>query len=359
MLTQTRSWLSLPRVLALILCSFLLAACSHLSGDSSGTTLLADACSGNRFLMRFGCSVDRVQSAAQGGNADAQYALGYMYYYGIGTVQDRSTGRMWIQRAASQGQPLAQRAMRLLARGQHPTSGSGGGGGGSTSIHQPKADVAQMNTQKPTSSMKSHLPAYGKSKKKPVLDVLKREPDTKSSEEAIKPSTTQPTSQLNNPTRTQRMASQTESHDRHFSRVKKTSHMAQQQTTTPQPTRVSDKPMAAATEKAMPAGQNMTAVEQAMLQVPSNSYTLQLMGSHDLKAVKSFIRRHRLAGQVQYYEANFNDRPWYMLVYGDYASIMQARTAIANLPPALRAMHPWVKSFKIVQKEIEYRKIVS
>jgi TPR repeat protein len=36
------------------------------------------------------------------GNPDAQYGVGYMYYYGLGVAQDTEVGYFWIQRAANQ-----------------------------------------------------------------------------------------------------------------------------------------------------------------------------------------------------------------------------------------------------------------
>lgn len=36
------------------------------------------------------------------GNPEAQYAVGYMYYYGYGVTQDKDVGYFWIQRAADQ-----------------------------------------------------------------------------------------------------------------------------------------------------------------------------------------------------------------------------------------------------------------
>src|SRR3990167_5127501 len=74
-------------------------------------------CSTNVYLAKYGCSLERVQVAAENGSADAQYALGYMYFYGIGTVQDKQTASLWIQRSAAQGQPLAKKAWTLINTG--------------------------------------------------------------------------------------------------------------------------------------------------------------------------------------------------------------------------------------------------
>jgi TPR repeat protein len=45
---------------------------------------------------------------------DAEYAIGYMYYYGQGVIEDKKRGRMWIARAASHGEPRAITAMTVL-----------------------------------------------------------------------------------------------------------------------------------------------------------------------------------------------------------------------------------------------------
>ena len=57
----------------------------------------------------------RLLPEAERGNADAQYAVGYMYYYGKGVYEDRDKATYWIQRAASQRQPLAVAALSALA----------------------------------------------------------------------------------------------------------------------------------------------------------------------------------------------------------------------------------------------------
>lgn len=42
---------------------------------------------------------------------EAQYAVGYMYYYGYGVKQNQSLGIRWISRAAANGDPRAQSAL--------------------------------------------------------------------------------------------------------------------------------------------------------------------------------------------------------------------------------------------------------
>ncbi len=78
----------------------------------------SSVCTSNAFLQKYQCSFTRISQAARAGDPDAQYALGYLYYYGIGATQDRQTGLVWIRKAASQGQPVAQQALKALSTNQ-------------------------------------------------------------------------------------------------------------------------------------------------------------------------------------------------------------------------------------------------
>ncbi|MCW8410018.1 sel1 repeat family protein [Legionella sp. PATHC035] len=59
----------------------------------------------------------RLKPIAERGQPDAQYAVGYMYYYGKGVVEDRKKAWFWINAAANLGQPDAKEAVRILASG--------------------------------------------------------------------------------------------------------------------------------------------------------------------------------------------------------------------------------------------------
>ncbi len=55
------------------------------------------------------------------GKPEAQYAVGYMYYYGYGVPEDDESGLFWMTKAAEQNYPPAIRALQLI---QHPTAAS-------------------------------------------------------------------------------------------------------------------------------------------------------------------------------------------------------------------------------------------
>ncbi len=64
-------------------------------------------------------SFDQIKMAAESGDADAQYALGYMYYYGkSGATKDIIEAKKWIGKAAAQKQPQAVKALALMNRQQ-------------------------------------------------------------------------------------------------------------------------------------------------------------------------------------------------------------------------------------------------
>lgn len=56
----------------------------------------------------------RLKPLADKGQPDAEYAVGYMYYYGQGVVEDREKAWYWINCAAKVGQPQAVVAVKIL-----------------------------------------------------------------------------------------------------------------------------------------------------------------------------------------------------------------------------------------------------
>ena len=123
----------------------LLTGCSVTQGKKTTQPFKGTrACSNNAFLQKYDCSLSKIESAAERGDPDAQYALGYMYFYGVGTVRDTKAAKLWIRLAAAQGQPLAIKATHILNHhreypsmggvsgpsGRYSRSRRSGGGGG-------------------------------------------------------------------------------------------------------------------------------------------------------------------------------------------------------------------------------------
>jgi len=61
---------------------------------------------------------------AQQGNAEAQYAVGYLYHYGYGLPRNEKEATRWITTAAALGYPKAQEALRRI-EAVHPPQPDG------------------------------------------------------------------------------------------------------------------------------------------------------------------------------------------------------------------------------------------
>ena len=57
------------------------------------------------------------------GHLQAQYVLGYMYYYGQGLPRNEKEALRWITTAAARGHPKAREALKRLEAGEAPAVG--------------------------------------------------------------------------------------------------------------------------------------------------------------------------------------------------------------------------------------------
>lgn len=89
-----------------------------------------------------------------------------------------------------------------------------------------------------------------------------------------------------------------------------------------------------------------------LLAQSSSHWTIQLLGAREPETLLVFAQRHQLGNQAAWYKTWLSSKPYYVLVYGSYASRDAARAQINQLPDALRSAKPWVKSMDSVQKTI-------
>lgn len=72
-------------------------------------------------------------------------------------------------------------------------------------------------------------------------------------------------------------------------------------------------------------------------------YTLQLMGSHELIDLKDTQAEYALQGCSRVWRTEHNGQCWYVLTYGRYATLEEARCAKEKLSCELRELGPWVR----------------
>lgn len=98
----------MKRVLALLIALPLLASCV------TGALNLREGISSFK-AQDYRKAFIRLKPEAEKGNPEAEYAVGYMYYYGQGVVEDRQKAWYWINKAAQAGQPDAKEAVKLMS----------------------------------------------------------------------------------------------------------------------------------------------------------------------------------------------------------------------------------------------------
>jgi DamX protein len=325
---QTHFRSSLVRGVALIALTALMAGCEHSPQLSVNNNTGAPSCSNNPYLMKYNCSISRIQRAAENGNADAQYALGYMYYYGIDTVKDQQTGELWIQRSAAQGQPLAKKAWSLINSGAafkdfHKAAADQVGQvsrNASTIVQQEPEDVTQLNSTSHAEPITNHLPGYHGG---------------------------QATDQSSSASTDSVMPPQSDSTDTAAAMPKQNVSMSD-----PRLSR-NAKPIVAKTHNHTTMAANTPSAN------PSHDYTVQLLASNKLSDVKSFAAQNKLGSQAHVYQTELDGKPWYMLTYGDFKTADSAEKAMEQLPSAEQKHNPWVKSFATLKKEVQLQQVIS
>ena len=319
-----------------------LTACSHTpSNTPNGNDASTAQCSTNPYLMKYGCSIERIQAAAEAGNPDAQYALGYMYYYGIDTVKDKDTAELWIQRSANQGQPLAKKAWTLINTGEsfddlHQAAVKKISANTYTVVPQESADVDQLNVKNKAGSVHNELPAYGKVQNNSAMTTGKREDllhDSRLAKNA-KPVTGSAQDRniaFKNDAKSTIVANNDSFENAGNNRIKTASNDRFEK---------SDK-------------SNVTIGKN------EKGYTLQLLASAKSSDIKNYIVAHHLGSKAESFKTEYEGKSWYMLTYGHYNTEHEARLALRELPSDLQRHQPWVKSMATIEKEVALQKVVA
>lgn len=82
---------------------------------------------------------------------------------------------------------------------------------------------------------------------------------------------------------------------------------------------------------------------------PAQNFTLQLMATANLDAVKRYAERDP---QYHFFRKLHDGKYLYVLTYGSYASREQAQAVVGRLPAELRSNKPWPRTFASVVQEI-------
>jgi septal ring-binding cell division protein DamX len=89
----------------------------------------------------------------------------------------------------------------------------------------------------------------------------------------------------------------------------------------------------------------------ALKNAPKSHYTLQLSSASQAEPLLALAKKQKLSNYLVY-ETQRHGRRWYVLVYGEYAGMTQAKQALQQLPSALKKDTPWIRSLAHVHTEL-------
>ena len=123
----------------------------------------------------------------------------------------------------------------------------------------------------------------------------------------------------------------------------------------PDPPLVDEPELAAVAESpvaSVPAELNVSTFEQALLSSPADNFTVQIMGSRSESSVQEFVQYEADFDNSGYFETRFQDRPWFVVVLGNFEERNAAMEAIDDLPQSLRTLQPWIRTLGDIQSDI-------
>ncbi len=83
-----------------------------------------------------------------------------------------------------------------------------------------------------------------------------------------------------------------------------------------------------------------------------NSYTLQILGTHELINLQNFTKKHSNITEFAMFKTIYRNKDWYVLVYGIYSTRSEAQVALKEMPAELKNIKPWIRSLASVQNLI-------
>ncbi|WP_019613562.1 AAA family ATPase [Psychromonas ossibalaenae] len=99
--------------------------------------------------------------------------------------------------------------------------------------------------------------------------------------------------------------------------------------------------------------EQMFTPSEQLLAVSPAAYTVQLSGFASPVVLRRFFVQHNLPRQDIYiYQTLRNNKPWYVVISGQYHGFKVAKEAAEHLPGSLFGMPFWIKTYRDVHKQV-------
>lgn len=351
----------------------------------SGVVLAVNDTAGTR---QYPLSRQPVEAHAQAGDADAQYAWGYMLFYGKdGVTQNKKEAMLWFHKAAAKGQPQAMQALEIIRRAEHPQVG--------VAIH-PKPHVVDKaapkamlihETLKPSSHPdmpveKMHLLQNQEAPKVNMTEHVVAPPPASmphdshiSADEQAQPVMGASSPQVQQASNTHDPVPSSQERPNHVMSINATDvspigmehHAAAPSVHHPAHSITMNHPAASQPTTAdakMPAlpprlfNQMIQRNHALLMKLPSGHFVVQLKASHQFETLLQYAQHDkRLLGvpslhPLIFYRTDHGGKPWYVLLGGNYATHDEAKQAVALIDHELNTAQPFVKSMRSIQASL-------
>ncbi|MEX2469158.1 MAG: AAA family ATPase, partial [Pseudohongiellaceae bacterium] len=91
---------------------------------------------------------------------------------------------------------------------------------------------------------------------------------------------------------------------------------------------------------------------RSLLDAAPEGFTIQVMGTRSQDNARRFLDTHFSAADSGVIETRFENRPWYVVVHGNFTDRADASAVIAGLPEPVRVLQPFVRSLEDIQAAV-------
>jgi DamX protein len=246
---------------------------------------------------------------------EAQYAVGYMYYYGLGVEAHKESGLFWINQAAKQMYRPAIRALQIIdkdkAQSHTPRRKSNKLRYSESILSESLKDP---EIQKKIASIKKE----NKVEQDPLRMAVKVTPENKEKDDEV----------LLSLPRHPRAGGDPFGMD---SRLRGNDKIVRSSQDTKSAVKIVEK-------------ESKAPVQKTKVAAASEKFTLQLFGSYKLDDVKQLQSRLKLQHATYYALTQNKGRDWYVLTYGKYPVVSSAKLAKNNMPKKAQKLNPWIRN---------------
>lgn len=100
---------------------------------------------------------------------------------------------------------------------------------------------------------------------------------------------------------------------------------------------------------------SLRSFERVLLNYPASHYIVQILGSRSETNVQSFLGQEAPGGTKGYFETRYQDKPWFVVVFGNFNTRDTASAAIEQLPASMKELNPWIRTVAGIQEDIRQR----